>query len=254
MTEAPELVPPDRMSRRDVLKLATVGAALPVLPPGLPTQGEAAGAVVKPSLDSWRFKLPPLPYTEAALEPYIDARTMRIHHGKHHAAYTDKLNAAIAGTEFAGKSIEQILGSLDDAPEDLRATLRNNGGGYANHNLFWQVMSPAGGRLPRGALAAAIKRAFGGFPEFKTAFSLAAVNIFGSGWAWLIVDDNAALSISTTPNQDSPLMAGKTPILALDVWEHAYYLKYQGRRADYIAAFFQVVNWHKVAEFYLLAI
>jgi len=198
------------------------------------------------------FELPPLPYAQDALEPHIDARTMGIHHGKHHAGYTNNLNGAIAGTELEGKSVEGIIGDLSAVPEGIRTAVRNNGGGYANHNLFWQVMSPDGGGEPGGALGDAINSAFGSFGEFKAAFSAAAATRFGSGWAWLVTD-GGTLSVTSTPNQDSPLMEGKTPILGLDVWEHAYYLNYQNRRPDYIAAFFQVINWDKVAELYAAA-
>ncbi len=226
----------DGLSRRDVLKLAgsgVVGAAMSGL-----------------SLaEDWSFKLPPLPYAEDALEPHIDARTMGIHHGKHHAGYTRKLNAAIEGSDVVGKSIEDILANLNALPEDIRTAVRNNGGGYANHSLFWQIMSPDGGGEPSGELAEAINSAFGSFGEFQSEFSTAAATRFGSGWAWL-VSDGGALSVTSTPNQDSPLMAGRAPILGIDVWEHAYYLHYQNRRADYIAAFFNVINWDKVAELY----
>lgn len=198
------------------------------------------------------FELPSLPYAEDALEPHIDARTMGIHHGRHHASYTSNLNAAIEGTDLDGMSIEAILGNLDAVPENIRTAVRNNGGGYANHNLFWSVMSPDGGGEPDGALAAAINSAFGSFDGFKSAFSGAAAGRFGSGWAWLVAE-GGAVSVSSTPNQDTPLMAGKTPILGIDVWEHAYYLNYQNRRPDYIAAFFNVINWAKVAELYAAA-
>ena len=198
------------------------------------------------------FELPSLPYAEDALEPHIDARTMGIHHGKHHAGYATKLNAAIAGTELEGMSIEAILGDLGAVPEGIRGAVRNNGGGYANHNLFWQIMSPDGGGEPSGALAVAINSAFGSFADFKSAFSDAAANQFGSGWAWLTVE-GGAVSVSSTPNQDTPLMEGITPILGIDVWEHAYYLNYQNLRPDYIAAFFNVINWDKVAELYAAA-
>ncbi len=198
------------------------------------------------------FELPSLPYPEDALEPHIDARTMGIHHGKHHASYTANLNGAIEGTDLEGKSIEEILGNLDAVPESIRTAVRNNGGGYANHNLFWQIMGPDGGGEPSGALAAAIDSAFGSFDEFKSAFSAAAATRFGSGWAWLVAD-GGAVSVTSTPNQDTPLMDGGTPILGLDVWEHAYYLNYQNLRPDYIAAFFNVINWDKVAELYAAA-
>ena len=195
------------------------------------------------------FELPSLPYAQDALEPHIDGRTMGIHHGKHHASYTSNLNGAIDGTDLAGMSIEDILADLDSVPENIRTAVRNNGGGYANHNLFWQVMSPDGGGEPSGALADAINSACGSFDEFKAAFSAAAATRFGSGWAWLAVD-GGALHVCSTPNQDSPLMSGNTPILGLDVWEHAYYLNYQNRRPDYIAAFFNVINWAKVSELF----
>ncbi len=198
------------------------------------------------------FELPSLPYAEDALEPHIDARTMSIHHGKHHAAYTGNLNAAIEGTSLEGMSIEAILGDLSAVPEGIRTAVRNNGGGYANHNLFWQVMGPDGGGEPSGALADAISSAFGSFGDFQSAFSAAAATRFGSGWAWL-VSDGSAVSVTSTPNQDTPLMDGNTPILGLDVWEHAYYLNYQNRRPDYIAAFFNVINWDKVAELHAAA-
>lgn len=190
------------------------------------------------------FKLPALPYSYDALEPHIDARTMEIHHTKHHNGYTNNLNNAVAGTELENLNIEAILAKGVDA---LPTAVRNNGGGYANHALFWEVMSPNGGGAPAGALADAINATFGSFDAFKEKFSTAAKTRFGSGWAWLVVN-NGALEVFSTANQDSPLMDGKTPILGLDVWEHAYYLNYQNRRPDYVAAFWHVVNWDKVAE------
>jgi Fe-Mn family superoxide dismutase len=199
------------------------------------------------------FELPALPYANNALEPHIDARTMEIHHDKHHAGYTNNLNAALEGTEFASKSIEEILGNLNAIPEDKRTAVRNNGGGFANHRLFWQIMSPNGGGAPGGDLAAAINSAFGSFDAFKEAFAKAAATRFGSGWAWLVVEPGGAVSVTSTPNQDTPLMEGKTPILGIDVWEHAYYLNYQNRRADYIGAWWNVVNWAKVGELYAAA-
>lgn len=189
------------------------------------------------------FELPNLPYAHDALEPHIDKLTMEIHHGKHHAGYTTKLNAAISGTDAEGKSIEEIL-----AAPNLSAGVRNNGGGYYNHCLFWTVMSPNGGGEPRGAVAEAIKAAFGSFDAFKNTFSNAAATQFGSGWAWLCAKEGK-VSVCSTPNQDNPLMAGQcgeTPILGIDVWEHAYYLNYQNKRPDYINAFFNVVNWEEV--------
>lgn len=197
------------------------------------------------------FELPPLPYDKAALEPNIDAQTMEIHHDKHHAAYVNNLNKALEGQpELQSKSIEALIGSLDSVPENIRTAVRNNGGGHYNHTLFWDLLSPNGGGTPSGALGDAINAAFGSFDNFKTQFAAAGVGRFGSGWAWLVVAPDGTLSISSTPNQDSPVMEGKKPVLGLDVWEHAYYLKYQNRRPDYIAAFWNVVNWAKVAELY----
>lgn len=196
------------------------------------------------------FELPNLPYAHDALEPHIDARTMEIHHGKHHAGYTAKLNAAVEGTALEGKSITDILKNLDMS----NGALRNNGGGYYNHNLFWEVMAPNAGGSPSGELATAIDKAYGSYEQFKDAFSNAAASQFGSGWAWLCVHKGGAVEVCSTPNQDNPLMPGVscqgTPILGLDVWEHAYYLNYQNRRPDYINAFFSVINWAKVSEFY----
>lgn len=196
------------------------------------------------------FELPQLAYAYDALEPHIDAKTMEIHHSKHHAAYTTNLNAAIAGTDLEGKTIEHILANCKDLP-----AVRNNGGGFWNHSLFWTVMSPNGGGLPSGELAAAIDAAFGSFDAFKDTFSKAGATRFGSGWAWLCVN-GGKLEVCSTPNQDNPLMGegcGGTPILALDVWEHAYYLHYQNRRPDYINAFFNVIDWTKVAALYAAA-
>ena len=194
------------------------------------------------------FELPALPYATDALEPYIDTKTMEIHHGKHHQGYTSKLNAAIEGTENENLSIEAILANLDMS----NGALRNNGGGYYNHCLFWDILSPNGGGTPTGALADAIDQSFGSFEAFKTAFSNAAATQFGSGWAWLCVQEGGKLEVCGTPNQDNPLMPGVgcsgTPILGIDVWEHAYYLNYQNRRPDYIEAFFNVINWAEVGK------
>lgn len=198
------------------------------------------------------FELPNLPYAFDALEPHIDARTMEIHHGKHHAGYTKKLNAAIAGTDLEGKSIEEILKAAGSAG----AAVRNNGGGYYNHCLFWEVMSPNGGGEPSGDLAGAINEAYGDFASFKEAFSSAAGSRFGSGWAWLCVHKGGKVEVCSTPNQDNPLMdvdtngCGAMPILGLDVWEHAYYLNYQNRRPDYVSHFFNVINWDEVSKRY----
>ena len=197
------------------------------------------------------FELPQLPYAYDALEPHIDARTMEIHHSKHHNAYTTNLNAAVAGTDMEGKTIEEILSNLDLT----NGAVRNNGGGFFNHNLFWTIMSADGGGLPTGDLAAAIDADFGSFTEFKALFAKAGATQFGSGWAWLCVKDGK-LEVCGTPNQDNPLMpgvaCGGTPILAMDVWEHAYYLNYQNRRPDYIEAFFNVINWTEVTRRFVL--
>ena len=193
------------------------------------------------------YELPVLPYAHDALEPHIDARTMEIHHGKHHQAYINNVNGALEGNEeLAGKSVEDLVSDLDSVPEDIRGAVRNNGGGHANHSLFWSVMGSGKGGEPGGDLGAAIDATFGSFDAFKDAFAQAGATRFGSGWAWLVVD-GGNLAVTSTANQDSPLMEGKTPILGLDVWEHAYYLNYQNRRPDYIGAFWNVVDWDAVA-------
>jgi len=195
------------------------------------------------------FELPKLPYTYDALEPHIDARTMEIHHSKHHQAYTNNLNAAIdKHPELADKKIWELLADLDAVPEDIRGALRNNGGGFKNHNIFWKIMSPEGGGEPGGELADAINSAFGDFATFKEKFAAAAMTQFGSGWAWLCKADDGSLSVVATANQDNPLSAGLSPLMGIDVWEHAYYLNYQNMRADYIAAWWNVVNWEEVAR------
>lgn len=199
------------------------------------------------------FELPPLPYAQDALEPHIDARTMGIHHGKHHKGYTDNLNKAIAGTNLESQSIEEILRNIDSVPENIRTAVRNNGGGYANHSLFWRVMSPDGGGSPSGELADAIDQAFGSFDAFKEQFGNAASTRFGSGWAWLVAKRGGGLEVYSTANQDSPYMNGDVPLLGLDVWEHAYYLNYQNRRPDYISAWWNVVDWDQVAQNYAAA-
>ena len=191
------------------------------------------------------FTLPNLSYSFDALEPHIDAKTMEIHHGKHHAGYVAKLNAAVEGTDLGAKSIEDILRNINTIPEQIRGAVRNNGGGHANHTLFWSILSPNGGGAPTGTIADKINAAFGSFDEFKKLFSDAAATRFGSGWAWLVTKDGA-LAVTSTPNQDSPYMDGAVPLVGLDVWEHAYYLNYQNRRPDYIAAFFNVINWDQV--------
>jgi superoxide dismutase, Fe-Mn family len=200
------------------------------------------------------YILPPLPYAFDALEPHIDAQTMQIHHDKHHAAYVGNLNKAIsAHPELGQKPIEELLKHLGTIPEDIRTAVRNQGGGHANHTFFWQVMSKSGGKAPKGALHSALEKKFQTFTGFQEQFTKSAVSVFGSGWAWLTVDTEKQLRIETTPNQDSPLSQGHTPILGLDVWEHAYYLKYQNRRPDYIAAFFNVINWDLVTEHFTKA-
>jgi superoxide dismutase, Fe-Mn family len=198
------------------------------------------------------FEVPPLPYAPDALEPHIDAQTMSLHHDKHHQAYVDKLNAALEGTEFADSSIEDIIANLDAIPEDKRTAVRNNGGGHLNHSLFWKSMSPDGGGAPEGDLAAAIDSAFGSFDAFKDEFEAAGVGQFGSGWAWLVFD-GGALAVTSTPNQDNPLSEGKLTLLGNDVWEHAYYLKYQNRRPEYLKAWWNTVNWTEIATRYSAA-
>lgn len=193
------------------------------------------------------YEVPPLPYDYDALEPHIDEQTMRLHHDKHHQAYVTNANAALEGTEWAEKPVEDVLKNLDALPADKQAPVRNNGGGHYNHSLFWEWMSPSGGGEPDGALHSAIESAFGSFADFKAQLKDAGVKRFGSGWAWL-VHDRSGLTIVSTPNQDNPISDGKTPLLGVDVWEHAYYLKYQNRRPDYLDAWWNVVNWAKVAE------
>ncbi len=227
------------MERRDFLRRVSLPAAAWWLGPS------GAAQAAEP------FRLPDLPYPYDALEPHIDTLTMQIHHGKHHAAYVNNLNAAISKyPDWAAKSIEEIVRNIDQVPEPIRTTVRNNGGGHVNHTFFWEIMSPKGVRQPRGELAKAIDKRFGSFAKFQEEFTRAAMGRFGSGWAWLSVDRNRQLVVESTPNQDTPLMEGRTPILGLDVWEHAYYLKYQNRRADYVAAFYNVINWDRVSELY----
>ena len=200
------------------------------------------------------YTLPDLPYPKNALEPHIDAQTMEIHHGKHHAAYVTNLNKALEGAGVAEQSIEELCRNISSVPEKIRTAVRNNGGGHANHSLFWLIMSPKGGGEPTGALADAIKNELGGFAAFKEAFTNAGITRFGSGWAWLSVDKNKKLVVESTANQDSPLMQGNTPVLGIDVWEHAYYLVYQNRRPDYIGAFYNVIDWGAVGKLYEAAV
>jgi superoxide dismutase, Fe-Mn family len=198
------------------------------------------------------YEVPPLPYDYNALEPHIDEQTMRIHHDKHHQAYVDNANKALDGTEWADKPVNDVLENLAAVPEEKRTAVRNNAGGHANHTLFWQVMGPGGGGAPSGDFAAAIDAKFGSFDDFKTALGQAGITRFGSGWGWLVWD-GSGLEVMSTPNQDSPVSEGKTPLLGIDVWEHAYYLNYQNRRPDYVAAWFNVVNWDEVARRYAAA-
>ena len=194
------------------------------------------------------FEVPPLPYDYAALEPHIDEQTMRVHHDKHHQAYVDNANAALEGTDLADADVEEVLRNLDRVPEEKRAAVRNNAGGHANHSLFWEIMGPNGGGEPSGALADAINSTFGSLDELKAKVNDAGAKRFGSGWAWLVKDGGGSLQVVSTPNQDSPIIEGKTPILGIDVWEHAYYLKYQNRRPEYLGAWWNVVNWDEVAR------
>jgi Fe-Mn family superoxide dismutase len=199
------------------------------------------------------YTLPDLPYAKDALEPHIDAKTMEIHHDKHHNAYVTNVNAALEGAGVAEQSIEDLCRNIESVPEKIRTAVRNNGGGHANHSMFWKTMSPKGGGEPSGDLAKAIEGELGGFATFKEAFTKAATTRFGSGWAWLSVTPDGKLVVESTPNQDNPYMSGNTPILGLDVWEHAYYLNYQNRRPDYITAFYNVIDWNAVGENYAKA-
>lgn len=217
-----------------------------------PTQKAGAAAAIGTDAPDGKFTLPDLPYAHDALEPYIDKQTMMIHHGKHHAGYVRKLNNALEGMDVDGKSLKDIVSNVDPS----NAGVRNNGGGHYNHSLFWEVMAPGGGNAPEGNLNDAIKSTFGSFDGFKDEFSKAAGSRFGSGWAWLSVDGNGKLFVSSTPNQDNPIMTGVvekngTPILGIDVWEHAYYLKYQNKRSEYIGNFFNIINWEAVAAQYV---
>lgn len=197
------------------------------------------------------FEVPPLPYDYSALEPYIDTQTMQLHHDKHHAAYVNNLNAALKdNSQFASMSVHDVLHHINDVPDSVRTAVRNNGGGHSNHSMFWQIMTPNGGGQPSGALANAINSTFGSFDAFKAQFNDAGVKRFGSGWAWLILDQSGKLQVISTANQDSPLMDGNYPVMGNDVWEHAYYLKYQNRRPDYLNAWWNVVNWDEVANRY----
>jgi Fe-Mn family superoxide dismutase len=231
-------------NRRDVLRAGVGAASLALADKFLVTGSDAAQA-------AGVFTLPKLPYAVDALEPYIDARTMEIHHGKHHQTYIDNLNKAVAEhPELQQKRAVQLLREIDQVPEAVRQTVINNGGGHVNHTMFWQMMAPGAGGVASGDVAKAIDQAFGSFDAFKTQLSEAAVKRFGSGWGWLVVAPGGKLEVVSTANQDSPFMAGQHPILGVDVWEHAYYLKYQNKRADYVAAWWNVVNWDYVNELY----
>jgi Fe-Mn family superoxide dismutase len=231
-------------NRRDVLR-AGAGFASLALADSLLVSSSTAAQATGP------FTLPKLPYATDALEPHIDARTMEIHHGKHHQAYIDNLNKAVAeNPQLQGKRAFALLKEIDEVPEAVRQTVINNAGGHVNHSMFWQLMAPGGGGPPTGDVAKSIDKAFGGFDNFKTQLSDAAMKRFGSGWAWLVVDKDQSLKVISTANQDSPIMMGQHPVLGVDVWEHAYYLKYKNKRADYVAAWWNVVNWDYVNELY----
>jgi Fe-Mn family superoxide dismutase len=245
------------MTRRQAIKTTALASAALATLPGAIAQDQTprlANQTLISTAPAGPFTLPPLPYAYDALEPFIDAQTMQIHHDKHHAAYVANLNKALTDwpeyqTKMFSGSVEGLLTNLDSVPEKIRTAVRNNGGGHYNHSLFWQMMKKDGGGEPNGALAKAIETSFDSFSTFKENFSKAALGQFGSGWAWLILD-GGALKIEPTPNQDTPLSAGKTPLLGLDIWEHAYYLKYQNKRADYITAWWNVVNWDFASERY----
>jgi superoxide dismutase, Fe-Mn family len=238
------------MTRREAVKTSLMAATACAI--GCAWQDVNAQSSTSPSsaASSGPFTLPPLPYAFDALEPSIDARTMEIHHDKHHAAYVANLNKAIAEfPELGARPIEDLLSNLNSVPEKIRVAVRNQGGGHYNHSLFWQMMGKNGGGEPKGGLAQAIGASFGGFSEFKQKFSDTAAKVFGSGWAWLVLE-KGNLSVESAPNQDTPVSQGKQPLLGLDVWEHAYYLKYQNRRPEYVSAFWNIVNWDFVAERY----
>jgi Fe-Mn family superoxide dismutase len=241
--------------RRGFLRAAGISVAAGSIGAGLVPIGGARLTLAQttpPAPPAGPYKLPPLGYDYNALEPYIDARTMEIHHNKHHQAYVNNLNTAVAGTNFGDQPVDQLIANLDQLPQKIRTAVQNNGGGHANHSLFWQLLKKDTGG-PGPELAKAIDSQLGGMDKFKEEFAKSAATRFGSGWAWLIVDENKKLVIESTANQDTPVMVGKKPILGIDVWEHAYYLKYQNRRPEYIAAFFEVINWPKVDELYAQA-
>ncbi len=236
------------LDRRDFLKLAGIAATVAIVPPaaalaGCTNPAESAGD------NTMAYELPALPYKFDALEPHIDAKTMEIHHDKHHAAYVTNVNKALVEhPDLAKLPIEQLISDMNKVPETIRTAVRNNGGGHANHTLFWQIMKPGGGGAPSGKVADALKSAFGSFDQFRTKMNDAGATRFGSGWTWLVKDRSGKLDVMSTPNQDSPIMEGRTPIIGIDVWEHAYYLKYQNRRADYLGAWWNTINWDEVAK------
>lgn len=245
------------MTRREALRAALLGTVATLALPPRSVQAQAAPSVTADAAPTGPFVVPPLPYDYAALEPYIDAQTMRLHHDKHHQTYVTNLNKAVAKyPDLQRKKVNELVAGVNTLPEDIRTAVRNNGGGHFNHSLFWQMMRPGpnnsllGLQLPNapsGELAAAINAKFGGYANFQQLFTDAALKQFGSGWAWLSLDRRVGMVVESTPNQDSPLMAGRKPLLGIDVWEHAYYLKYQNRRPEYVAAWFNVVNWDFVA-------
>jgi Fe-Mn family superoxide dismutase len=239
------------LDRRGFLKAAgiTVAAAGTVGSSMLPIGSAAAFSQTPAPAPTGPYKLPPLGYAYDALEPYIDAQTMQIHHDKHHQAYVNNLNIAVAGTDLGNQPVDELIANLDQVPANIRTAVQNNGGGHANHSLFWQLLKKDAGE-PSGELAKAIETQLGGYEKFHENFTKAAATRFGSGWAWLIVDEDKKLVIESSANQDTPVMVGKSPILGLDVWEHAYYLKYQNRRPEYIEAFYSIINWPKVDELY----
>lgn len=240
-----------KTTRREALRMMAAGTAGAVVLPAVACSDvpQTTSALVAPA--DGQFVLPDLPYDHAALEPVVDTRTMEIHHGRHHQGYVNKLNAALEEAPgLQGRPLDDLLADLSAIPESIRTAVRNSGGGHLNHSLFWTMMSPNGGGEPSGELGVAITRSFGSFNAFKEAFQNTATGVFGSGWGWLVADSAGALSLVGTPNQDSPVSSGMHPVLGIDVWEHAYYLHYQNRRADYVAAFFDVVNWDRCGELY----
>jgi superoxide dismutase, Fe-Mn family len=244
----PSMTPPSAgLDRRKFLQAAGLSVAVASV-----MRFSSRSALAQAQMPTGPYKLPPLGYAFNALEPFIDAKTMEIHHDKHHQAYVNNLNIAVAATQLGKQPVDELIANLDQVPEDIRTAVQNNGGGHANHSLFWQLLKKDAGQ-PGTDVAKAIESQLGGFQRFKANFTKAAISRFGSGWAWLIVDDNKKLVVESSANQDSPLMVGKMPILGLDVWEHAYYLKYQNRRPEYVEAFFSIINWPKVDELYATA-